>query len=65
MFCNHPNTSFPQFNEQKVGVHSVTVIVVGNGLCESSSNLDKAVCIPYTANNLWKGIHPTILKGRL
>ena len=39
---------------------SEMVIVIGNRLSNTSSNLDKAVCISH-ANMLGKGMHPIIL----
>ena len=37
------------------------VIIVEKGLRDSSSNLDKAVCILRCVNTIGKDIHPTIL----
>ena len=41
--------------------HGVTVIVVGNKIGDTSSNLDEAVCDSLRANALGKGMNPTVL----
>ena len=44
-----------------IGARDVTVIVVGNGLRDPSSNLDEAVCISHSFNTLRKNMYPVIL----
>ena len=43
------------------GARGVMVIVVGNGLGDTSSNLDGADCISHSTNTLGKGMNPIIL----
>ena len=42
------------------GVLSETFIEVRNGICDSSSILDQAVCVSLCANVLRKGMNPTV-----
>ncbi len=43
------------------GAHGVMVIVVGNGLGGTSSNLDETDSISHSTNTLGKGMNPIIL----
>ena len=40
---------------------SVTVIIIGNGTSNLSSNLDKAVCVSLLANAFGKGMSSSVL----
>ena len=49
------------FRKRKHYIICGVIVIVGNGLGNLNTNLDKAVCISYSANTLRKGINPTIL----